>query len=95
MQQIIEGIRYDTDKATLIAHDRTWDGHNMDRNGRNLYLYRTPKGCYFLHIVTRWQGETDHITPQSLEDALDQYERLSAHELYYEEAFPGLHPEEG
>jgi len=29
MKQIIEGIRYDTEKATLLTSDRFWDGSNQ------------------------------------------------------------------
>ena len=44
MEQIINGLRYDTETAALVASDRWWDGHNFERNGRNTYLYRTKAG---------------------------------------------------
>ena len=91
MQRIIDGIRYDTEKATLIAHDRYWDGHNFERHGRNTYLYRTPNGRYFVHKMTLWQGERDTIEPVDADEARRLYERvLPEHEVEYEEAFPDV-----
>lgn len=63
MQQIIDGVRYDTEKATLVASDRYWDGHNLERRGRNTYLYKSPKGRWFALHTTQWQGERDYIEP--------------------------------
>ncbi|MDR9817698.1 MAG: hypothetical protein RJR34_13230 [Candidatus Methanoculleus thermohydrogenotrophicum] len=65
MQQIVNGLNYDTEKADLVASDRWWDGHNFERNGRNTYLYRTKAGRFFLHHTTLWQGERDRIEPMS------------------------------
>jgi len=56
MKAVIGGVRYDTEKAQIIAHDCYWDGHNMERNGRNTYLYKTPNGRYFAVHLTLWQG---------------------------------------
>ena len=39
--RIIDRKRYDVSKATLLAHDTYWDGHNHERQGRNTFLYRT------------------------------------------------------
>ena len=47
MCKVINGIRYDTEKAVIIAHDCYWDGHNMERYGRRRYkmeLTMTKKG---------------------------------------------------
>ena len=93
MKQIISGIQYDTDTATEIAHDRYWDGSNHDRNGRNMTLYKTAKGRFFVHHETRWQAERDHIRPVDLEEAMELYERLPVQPVDYFEAF-GIHPEE-
>lgn len=93
MQAIISGLRYDTEKATLLAHDRYWDGNNHDRQGRNRYLYKTAKGRFFLHTTTRWQGERDSITPIPEEEALAWWEDLPEKEVDYVEAF-GAEPEE-
>lgn len=93
--RIIDRKRYDTETATLIAHDVYWDGHNMERSGRNTWLYRTPNGRYFTVTFTMWQGEQDTLTPVSQEDAITLYEgRLSEHAVDYEEAFPDVDVEE-
>ena len=66
MTRIIEGKRYSTDTATLLASDAYWDGNNFERHGRNTFLYRTRKGGYFALHRTCWQGEHDTIQPLSL-----------------------------
>ena len=90
MQKVIDGIRYDTEKAELIAHDVFWDGHNFERHGRNAWLYHTPNGRYFVVKGTLWQGERDTLTPLRPEEARRLYERLPEHEVAYEEAFPDM-----
>ncbi len=91
MQRIIDGIRYDTEKATLIAHNVFWDGHNFERHGRNTWLYRTPNGRYFTVTGTLWQGERDTLRPVDEEEARRLYETmLPEHEVPYEEAFPHI-----
>lgn len=89
MQQIINRLKYDTQKATLIASDRYWDGNNWERHGRNSFLYRTPNGRYFLYHKTQWQGERDYIEPVSLGEAMDHWENLQEKEADWETAFPG------
>lgn len=93
METIIDGKRYSTNTATLVAHNRYWDGSNYDRHGRNLYLYKTPKGRFFLYETTMWQGECDEIRPIDRDSAKFFYEHLRIHEMSYEEAF-GEEPEE-
>lgn len=93
MREIINGKVYDTEKATLVADDRYWDGRNWDRRGRNTYLYRTPKGQFFLFRTTQWQGERSSIEPISREEAKEWYEQLPEKHLGYEEVF-GEVPEE-
>jgi len=89
MQRIVAGRRYDTETATLLAHNVYWDGHNFERSGRNMWLYRTPNGRYFTVSGTLWQGERDTLTPVGLEEARRLYEgTLTEHEIPYEEAFP-------
>ncbi len=94
MNRIIEGKRYDTETATLIASDRYWDGSNFERRGRNTYLYRTKNGNYFTHHTTQWQGERETILAQSKQEAQSLYESLPEHDVEYEEAFPGVKVEE-
>ena len=93
MEQIINGLKYDTEAAALVASDRWWDGNNYERNGRNTYLYRTKAGRFFLHHTTLWQGERDHIEPVSPDEARQYYEDLREYTMTYEEAF-GEEPEE-
>ncbi len=40
MKEVIGGVKYDTEKAEIIADDCYWDGHNWERNGRNTFLWR-------------------------------------------------------
>ncbi len=93
MKQIIEGVRYDTDKATLVASDDYWDGSNRSRHGRNTYLYKSPRGRWFVLHVTQWQGERDRIEAVDEDRALELYEELPENEVEFEDAF-GRAPEE-
>jgi len=91
MSKIIAGKRYNTETATLIADDVYWDGHNMERSGRNTFLYRTPNGNYFKVVLSQWQGERDELIPIGQGEARDLYEGpLTEHYLEYEAAFPGV-----
>jgi len=95
MSAVIGGLRYSVDKATLIASDAYWDGHNWERKGRNSFLYRTPKGRYFVICLTQWQGEKDTLTPVEQDEALNMWEgALSEHEVEFDEAFPDAKIEE-
>lgn len=93
MSAIIGGKRYDTGTATLIAHDRYFDGSNWERRGRNTYLFKTPKGAYFVMHYTLWQGERSSIDVLDREEAMALYETLPEQEVSYFEAF-GVEPEE-
>lgn len=90
MEAIINKVRYRVADATLLAHDAYWDGNNMERNGRNTFLYRSPRGRYFAVRLTMWQGERDYIEPLSEEEAYELYERLPEQEVSVEEAFPSV-----
>ncbi|RMD67342.1 hypothetical protein D6833_00330 [Candidatus Parcubacteria bacterium] len=94
MKAIVNRVVYDTEKATLLAHDRYWDGSNWERNGRNTFLYVGKNGRYFRHDATLWQGERDTIMPLTQEEAMDLYESLPEHEVEFTEAFPGVPLEE-
>lgn len=93
MNVIVEGKRYRTETATLIAGNDYWDGHNFERNNRNTFLLRTPKGNFFIQHQTRWQGEQDYIRPVTVEEAKELYESLTEQRLSYAEAF-GEEPED-
>ena len=89
MNRIVNRKRYDTETATLVASDAYWDGHNFERSGRNQWLYRTPRGAFFVVTRTQWQGEQDSLEPVTAEDAIERYETaLSEHEIDYQVAFP-------
>jgi len=87
MNEIVNGKRYRTSTATLIAGNDYWDGHNWERGGRNTFLFRTPKGAFFLQHQTQWQGEQDRIEPVTIEEAKSWYEQLSERVVDYAEAF--------
>ena len=93
MERVINGLRYDTEKAKVAATNRYWDGHNWDRHGRTRSLMKTPKGNFFVFNETRWQGEIDTITPVDIEQAKALYEELPVQEMDYQEAF-GIEAEE-
>ena len=94
-ERIVGGKRYSTATATLIADDAYWDGSNMERSGRNRFLYRTPKGAYFLVTLTQWQGEQDALEPITQQEAIELYEgSLTEHAVEYAEAFPEVNIEE-
>jgi len=89
MTRVVDGLRYDTETATLLAHDSYWDGSNMERHGRNTYLYRTPRGRYFAVYLTQWQGERDALEPLTVDEAVELYEGpLCEHVVEWAEAFP-------
>jgi len=93
LERIIDGKRYSTITASLVASNRYWDGSNWDRSGRCTYLYKTARGNFFLHHTTRWQGERDTLEAISEGEAKSRYEGLPEHEMEYEDAF-GQAPEE-
>lgn len=94
MKKVIGGIRYDTEKATIIAHDCYWDGHNWERDGTNTFLYKTAKNRYFVVYQTLWQGQRDTLKPLTVDEAVYHYEQLPEKEVPYEEAFPMIKVEE-
>lgn len=94
--RVVDGLRYNTDTATLIASDAYWDGHNWERRGTNLFLLRTPKGRYFTQQRSQWEGADDGLLePVSDDEAINLYtHQLCEHELPFEDAFPGVEIEE-
>ena len=89
--RIVDRKRYSTKSATLLANDAYWDGHNFERQGRNTFLYRTPRGAFFTVTLTQWQGEQDGLYPITEGEAVELYEgALSEHVIEYQEAFPNV-----
>jgi len=94
--RVVDGKRYNTATATLIAGDDYWDGHNYERRGTNMFLFRTPKGRYFTQSRTQWQGDDDgRLEPVSVDEAINLYtHQLREHEMPFEDAFPDVEIEE-
>ena len=93
--RIIGRRRYNVSTATLLAADDYWDGHNFERSGRNTFLYRTPRGAYFVITLTKWQGERSSLDPVTEGEAVDLFEgALTEHTVRYAEAFPGVKVED-
>ena len=94
MSAVIDRKRYSTKTATLLAGNDHWDGSNYERQGRNSFLYRTPKGAYFAVHLTCWQGERGSLEPLTVDEAVSMFEGMIEHRVSYEEAFPGVEIEE-
>ena len=95
--QVVDGRRYSTLTATLLAGDDYWDGHNFERRGMNLFLFRTPKGAYFTQTRTCWDGSQQNdgrLTPVTQADAIGLFESMREQRVTWEEAFPGISVED-
>jgi hypothetical protein len=93
--RIVNQRRYSTKTATLLAGDDRWDGHNWERSGRNTFLYKTPRGAYFVVTLSQWQGEADSLEPITEGEAIRLFEtELTEHRVDYQNAFPGVVIEE-
>lgn len=91
---IVNGKRYKTDSACLIASDAFWDGRNWERRGRNTYLFKTLKGNYFAQYQSKRHGEQDCIKPITVDEAVQLYESLPQKEVEFAVAFPDIHVED-
>ena len=90
-EKIIDRKRYSTATAELIAGNDYWDGHNFERSGRQMFLYRTPRGSFFTVCLSCWQGERDTLEPVSQDEAIELFEgALTEHRVDYLDAFPGV-----
>ena len=94
MSKVVDGKRYSTETATVIASNDYFDGYNYERNGRNCFLMRTPHGRYFKVNMSRWQDELNKLVPIDEDEAIKLYERLSEYTCEYEDAFPNQKVEE-
>lgn len=90
MCKVLDGKRYDTEAAEIIADDCYWDGSNFERRGRNTFLYKTPNNGYFAVHQTMWQGEIDRLEPLTVDEAQALWETLPEQNVDFEEAFPGI-----
>ena len=91
---VIEGKRYRTDTATLLAHDEYWNGYNCEQGGRNTFLFRTPKGNFFAQHQTLLPGEINRITPLNTTEAIALYQSLYKKEVPFRVVFPCIKLEE-
>jgi hypothetical protein len=87
MIRIIDGIRYDTRTASLVASD-----HNPADIivGRKIHLYQTRSGRFFLHFVPVAPGKREHLEPITPEEAREIYGSLPDRVMSYKEAFGEL-----
>lgn len=63
---------------------------NWEGIGRYAFLFRTPKGNYFVQHQSASAGQGDRLVPLEQSEAITLYERLANKELSFEEAFPGV-----
>ena len=102
MKTIIEGKRYDTDKAILVGEYATPGLGHSDFRYFEAALYRTPRsGVYFLagegHAMTAFarhspdgmRGWGSKIIPMDRDEALEWAEQFPSVEEI-ERGFPGL-----
>lgn len=99
MKRVIDGKRYDTDTAKMLA-ERYSDRIESEMDLVHETLYRTKSGNYFLHAeggantkYCKWRGENqtrgEHIIPLSLEGSQKWAEEyLDAEE--YEKIFGAI-----
>ena len=90
MNIVVNGKRYRTDAATLIASDAFWDGRNWERKGRNTFLYKTEKGNYFAQYQSKRRGEYDFLKPVTVDEAVQLYSNLPVKERDFSYAFPDI-----
>ncbi len=62
--------------------------------GRYAFLFRTPKGNYFVQYQSSSPGERDRLVPLDQSHAVTLYEKLPNKEVSFEEAFPGVEIED-
>jgi hypothetical protein len=92
--EVVNGKRYRTTAASLLASDNQWDGRSNERLGRNTFLFRTGKGNYFMLLQSTWPREKDVLSPLARDEALRVYEELPVKAAEIEEAFPGIEIED-
>ena len=85
---VVDGKRYRTDTATLLAHDEYWNGHTYEQDGCNTFLFRTPNGNYFAQYQTLLPVITGKVVPLDQSEAMSLYHTLYRKELPFAVAFP-------
>ncbi len=96
MIKVINGRRYNTKTATVIASNEFWGDSNHERGGTNRHLYKTRNGNFFevlstcLEDARKYYHPRIHYTlePLTLAQARVRYQELRKKEVPFEEAFP-------
>lgn len=91
MNALINGKRYSTQTAVLLAHDDYWDGQSWERDDRNTFLFRGPDGAYFAqHRIRTWScmdARHDTLEPVSELAAVILFWELPERPISFAEAF--------
>jgi len=90
INQVVDGKHVTTDGALLLADDAYWDGHNYERSGRNIFLWKSRNSNYFIVRQTLWQGEHTTIELITPSVAVNYWEHLPEHHVEFEQAFGPL-----
>lgn len=83
MKDVVDGITYDTEQATMLAHDKEMDG-------RSVFLYKTQDNKYFVVFQTIWQNERDLLLPLDMDAAVCYFKVMTERQVFFNEAFPGM-----
>jgi len=95
MTEIINGLRYSTKTAVLLADDDLPNGKGIRGDGSYQFLYRTKKGRYFLVNFFENRRELNMLEAVNQEDhARALYEGMPIKRVPYEEAFPNFYIED-
>ena len=94
-EKIIDGIRYSTKTAVLIARgdDRTTNDHQ--EKDWNLFLYRTPEDNYFKVHLAPSNSTQSILEPINRVEALNLFDILIERCVEIEDAFPDYENGEG
>lgn len=88
MEVVINGKRYHTEGATLIARGINWEGHSYIKHGKHHFLFRTPKGNYFTQHQFDQEGVRDWLEPMLEGEARLLYQLLPERLIPFSLAFP-------
>ena len=81
-RQAYNNIIYDSEAATLVAHE-------FSDTGQSRSLYRTPKGAYFLYTSSFLNiSGSLKIKPLSEAEAIQEFNTLPDRAMDFAEAFP-------
>jgi hypothetical protein len=78
MRTVIDGIRYDTNKAEIVGSYNIWPGWNDFRNRKRLCM--TSNGCFFLARESGAMTEFAHTCSDNSRTASSRIVPISAEE---------------